>query len=107
MLARGFSDAAILDAGRTGALTGAAEQTEIDMFLESGAELDASIGGGFDQMNPAARRFRFEACGAIGWTLIQAQAAVDALVEFGEIESGDLGLAAAVSGGTGVFQWRP
>jgi hypothetical protein len=68
---RGFSDAAVLHAGRAGALAGAAEQTEINMFLESVAELDASVGGGFDQMDSAARRFRLEAGGAIGRTLIQ------------------------------------
>ena len=104
---RGFSDTAVLHAGRARALAGAAEQTEINMFLESVAELDASIGGGFDQMDSAARRFRFEAGGAISRTLIQAQAAMNALIEFGEIESGDLCLGATVSVRMGVFQWRP
>ena len=104
MLARGFSDAAILDAGRTGAFTGAAEQAEINMFLESVAQLDASIGGGFDQMDSAARRFRFEAGGAIGRTLIQAQATVDALIEFGEIQRRDLWMIAVVVFMFDVFQ---
>ena len=71
MFACGFSDATVLHAGRAGALAGAAEQTEINMFLEPVAELDPSIGGGFDEMNAAARRFRLEAGGAISRTLIQ------------------------------------
>ena len=30
------------------------------MIFEAFVELDATIGGGFDQMDSAARRFRFE-----------------------------------------------
>lgn len=96
MLSRGLSNATIMHTGRTGALAGAAEQTEIEVFLETFVQIDPSIGGGLDQMDSAARRFRLEACGAIGRTLVQTQPAVDALVELREIESGDLGLAAAL-----------
>ena len=57
MLARRFGDAAILHAGRTSRLAGAAEQTEIQVLFETIVKLDAPFGGGFDQMNSAARRF--------------------------------------------------
>jgi len=64
------------------------------MFLKTVAEIDASIGGGFDQMNSAARRFRFQTRHTIGRALIQTQAAVNALVEFGQVESSDSRLVA-------------
>jgi hypothetical protein len=48
MLSRGFGDASILDAGRTGTLTGAAEQAKIEMFFETLVELNASVRSGFD-----------------------------------------------------------
>ena len=57
LLARRFSNAAILDSGRTGRLTGAAKEAEIQVIFKALAEFDATIGGGFHQMNPAARRF--------------------------------------------------
>ena len=57
MLARRFGNAAILHAGRTGRLAGAAEKAEIQVIFETIIKLDATIGGGFHQMNPAARRF--------------------------------------------------
>ena len=88
MFARGFSDAAILHAGRAGALAGAAEQAKIEMFFETFVQFDPPIGCGFDQMNSAARRLRFETQHAIGRALIQTQAAMDALVELGEVERG-------------------
>ena len=57
LLARSFSNAAILDSGRTGRLTGAAKEAEIQVIFKALAEFDATIGGGLHQMNPAARRF--------------------------------------------------
>jgi hypothetical protein len=60
------------------------------MFFEAFGELNASFGGGFHQMYPTARRFRFQAQHAIGRTLVQTKTAMDAVVEFGEIQSGDL-----------------
>ncbi len=48
MLACGLRDATILDIGRTGALTGAAQQTKIKVFFETLIELDASVRSGFD-----------------------------------------------------------
>ena len=71
MFAGSFGDAAILHAGRAGGLAGAAEQTEIEMLFETVVQLDAPIGGRFDQMDSAARRFGFEAGHAIGRTLVQ------------------------------------
>src|SRR5258706_7094430 len=64
------------------------------MVLETVVQLDAPIGGGFDEMNPAARRFRFQTRHTIGRALIQTQAAVDALVEFGKVEGGNSRLVA-------------
>ena len=60
MLAGGLGDATVLYTGRTGTLARAAEQAEIKMILETIVKLDAAIGGRFDQMNSAARRFRFQ-----------------------------------------------
>ena len=87
MFAGGFGDAAILHAGGTSGLAGAAEQTKLQMLFEAIGQLDAPVGGSFDQMDSAARRFRLETSDAVGGTLVQAQAAVNALVEFGEVES--------------------
>jgi len=70
MISGGLGDAAVLDTGGAGALAGAAEQTEIKVFLEAVIQFDPPIGGGLDEMDSAARRFRFETCGAIGRTLI-------------------------------------
>ena len=49
-------------------------------------ELDAPLGGSAHQMNSAARRFRLQTQRAVGRALIQAEAAVDALVEFGKVK---------------------
>ena len=59
------------------------------MVFEAIVQLDAPVGGSFDQMDSAARRFRLQTSDAVGRTLVQAQAAVNALVEFGEIEAGN------------------
>jgi hypothetical protein len=48
MLSRGLGDASVLDTGRTGTLTGAAEETKIEVFFETLVELNASVGSGFD-----------------------------------------------------------
>ena len=85
MLPRRFSDAAVLHSGRTGRLAGAAKEAEIQVIFKTFAEFDATIGGGLHQMNPAARRFRFQAKCAVRRTLIQTQTAMDALIELGEI----------------------
>ena len=66
------------------------------MIREAFVELDTSFGGGFNQMNPAARRFRLQLQGAIGRTLIQTEAAMNALVELGEIERRDFCAGAAL-----------
>jgi len=76
---------AVLNARRAGAFTGPTEKAEIQVFFEPFGEFYTAIGGGFDQMNPAAWRFSLQAKSTIGGALIQAQAAVDALVEFREI----------------------
>jgi hypothetical protein len=41
------------------------------MFFESVVKLDAPIGGSFDQVDPAARRFRLEAQDAVRRALVQ------------------------------------
>ena len=107
MFAGGFGDAAILHAGGTSGLAGAAEQTKLQVFFEAIVQLDASVGGSFDQMDSAARRFRLQTRDAIGRTLIQAQAAVNALVEFGKIERGDSRFIPAIGVVMGMFQVRP
>ena len=56
-LPRRLSDTAILDARRTGRLTGTAEQAEIQVILEALVEFDAAFRGGADQVYPAAWRF--------------------------------------------------
>jgi hypothetical protein len=48
MLSRGLRDAPIFDTGRTGRLTGAAEQTKVEVFFETLVELNASVRGRFD-----------------------------------------------------------
>jgi hypothetical protein len=70
MLARGFGDAAVLDAGRAGALASPAEEAKIEVFFETIVKLDPAVSGRFDEVNPAARRLRLETQGAIGGTLI-------------------------------------
>jgi len=85
LLARRFSNAAILDSGRTSRLAGTAEKAEIEVIFETIIKLNATIGGSFHQMNPAARRFGFQAKCAVRRTLIQTQSAVDTLIEFGKI----------------------
>ena len=60
LLARSFGDAAVLHARGTGAFTGAAQETEIEVVGETLTELDPPFGGGLDQMNSAARRLRFQ-----------------------------------------------
>ncbi len=60
MLARGLGDTAVLNAGRTGGFTSAAQQAKIDMLFEALVKLDTALGRGFDQMNPAAWRFGLE-----------------------------------------------
>ena len=75
------------------------------MICETFVELDPALSSRAHQMNPAARRFRFQTERAIRRALVQTKAAVNALVEFRKIESCDLGLVGAVNGGMGVFQW--
>ncbi len=92
MFAGGFGDAAILHAGGTSGLAGAAKQTKLQVFFEAIVQLDASVGGSFDQMDSAARRFRLQPRDTVGRTLIQAQAAVNALVEFRKIQAWYFGI---------------
>ncbi len=84
-LPRRFRNAAVLYAGRTSRLAGAAKEAEIQVIFKAFAEFDATIGGGLHQMNPAARRFGFQAKCAVRRTLIQTQTAMDALIKLGEI----------------------
>ena len=107
MFARALGDAAILHAGGTSGLAGAAEQTKLQMLFEAIVQLDAPVGGSFDQMDSAARRFRLETSDAVGRTLVQAQTAVNALVEFGKVESGDSRFIPGLRGVMGMFQGRP
>jgi hypothetical protein len=88
-LPRRFSNAAILDSGRTGRLAGTAKEAEIQVIFKAFAEFDATIGGGLHQMNSAAGRFGFEAKCAVCRTLIQTQSAVDTLIEFGQVQRRD------------------
>ena len=90
MFSRGLGDTAVLDAGRAGALAGAAEKAELEMLLEAIIQFNTPFGCGFDQMDSAARRFRFETEHAVGRALIQTEATVDALVELGKVERRDL-----------------
>jgi hypothetical protein len=89
-LPRRFSNAAILDSGRTSRLAGTAEQAEIQVILEALVKLNAPFSGSTDQMYSAARRFGFQAKCTVRRTLIQTQTAVDALIEFGKIQCRDL-----------------
>jgi hypothetical protein len=82
---RRFSNAAILDSGRTGRLAGTAEKAEIKVIFETIIKLNATIGGSFHQMNPAARRFGLQPQHPVRRTLIQTQTAMDALIKLGEI----------------------
>ena len=87
MLARGLGNASVLNTRGTRTLASAAQQAQMKMLLETIIQFDSPFGGGFDKVNPAARRFRFELQGSIGRTLIQTEAAVNALVELGKIKS--------------------
>ena len=107
MFSRGFGDASILDTGRAGALTGAAEKAKLEMLLEAIVQFNAPFGCGFDQMDSAARRFRLEAQHAVGRALIQTEAAVDALVELGKVESRHSGVVGSGYFAVHRFQWRP
>jgi hypothetical protein len=59
------------------------------MVFEAFREPDSTIGRGLHQMNPAARRFGLQMQSPIGRALIQTKAAVDALIELGDIECSD------------------
>ena len=104
MLAGGFGDAAVLHAGRTGGLTGATEQAELQMLFETVVQLDAPVRHCFDQVNSPTRRFGFKSSNTISRTLIQAQTAVDALIEFSEIQRRHAGLVTGLSGMKAMFQ---
>ena len=60
------------------------------MILEALVELDAPISGGADQVYSAARRFWLQPQCPVRRALIQTQATMDALIEFREIQRGDL-----------------
>ena len=104
MFAGGFGDAAILHAGGTSGLAGAAKQTKLQVFFEAIVQLDASVGRSFDQMDSAARRFRLQPRDTVGRTLIQAQAAVNALIEFGEVEAWDFWFIPGLGSRVEMFQ---
>ena len=61
------------------------------MIFETFRELNATLRGRFDEVNSAARRLRLQVQHAVGRTLVQAQPAVDALIELREVERCDLG----------------
>jgi hypothetical protein len=90
LYSRRFRNVAILHAGRAGALAGTAEKTEIEMLFEAIVEFDSSVGGSPDQVDPAAWRFRFQTKNLISGTLIQAETAMDALIELGDIQRSNL-----------------
>jgi hypothetical protein len=101
--ARCLGDVTVLHAGGASAFTSPAQQAQIKVVFESFTEIDSTFGCSFDQMNPAARRLRFQLQRSIGWTLIQTKAAVNALVELGEVECGDpFFLAAALRMAVGI-----
>jgi hypothetical protein len=85
LLARRLGDTTVLHARRARALTRAAQKTKIKMIGKALIELDPPLGCGFDKMNAPARRFRLQLQSPIGWTLVQTQAAMNALIELGEI----------------------
>jgi hypothetical protein len=89
MLARGLGNASVLNTRGTRTLASAAQQAQMKMLLETIIQFDAPLGGGFDQVNPAARRFRFELQSSIGRALVQTQAAVNTLVELRKVKSRD------------------
>ena len=107
MLARGLGNASVLNTRGTSTLASAAEQAQMKMLLETIIQFDAPFGGGFDQVNPAARRFRFELQSSIGRALIQTEAAVNALVELGKIKSRYPRTAGVGYFAVRRFQWRP
>ena len=76
------------------------------MIFEPFGEFDTAIGGGLDQMNPAAGRFGFQAKCTIRRTLIQTQSAVDTLIEFGQVQCRDSWTIAGLFFVVKVLQWQ-
>ena len=105
LLACRFRDVAVLHTRWTRCLAGAAKEAEIQVLFKAFAEFDATIGGGLHQMNPATRRFGFEAKCAIRRTLIQTQAAVDTLVKLGQVQRRDSWMIAGLLFVVKVIQW--
>lgn len=68
------------------------------MVFEAFAEFDATVGGGLHQMNPAPRRFGLQMQSPIGRALIQTETAMNALIELGQVERGDLGVISLILG---------
>ena len=99
-----LGDAAILDTRRASTLTGTAQKTEIEMLRKAFIELDTSFGSGFDEMNPAARRLRLQLQGSIGRALVQTEAAMNALIEFREVQRWDFFPVATRLPMNGMFQ---
>jgi len=75
------------------------------VIFKAFAEFDATISGGFHQMNPAAGRFGFQAKYAVRRTLIQTQSAVDTLIEFGQVQRRDSWMIAGLFFVVKVIQW--
>ena len=65
------------------------------MILEALVEFDAPFGGGANQVYSPARRFGLQPQRPVRGALIQTETAMDALVEFGQIERCNPGLVCA------------
>src|SRR5207249_3218144 len=79
---RRLDDRAVLHAGRARRLTGAAIQAGVYMRAEVGiVSADLAFVDLADLVDAAAGRVGFVAENAVGRTIVQAQAAVDALLE--------------------------
>jgi len=74
------------------------------MILETFGELDAALGGGADQMNPAPRRFRFQVQRAIRRALVQTETAMDTLIQLRKVERRDFWMIAGLWFSLHVFQ---
>jgi hypothetical protein len=77
------------------------------MLLEPIIESDSAAGCRFDEMDSAARGFRFKAGYAVSGALIQTQAAVHTLMQFGEVQGRQLGMGRVIRFVLWQFQCRP
>lgn len=74
------------------------------MIGETVVQLNAAVRGGPHQVNPSARRFRFQVEGAVGRALVEAETAVDALVELRDVQCSDLWMIVAMIDGIQIHK---